>query len=204
MTNTRIELVVLDVHGVVLNVYWPSFLREIARDTGQPADVVARRWHTSLRSDTWLGKITDRQLWQRLTGLERDGRDWRQVLEAGYTRGPAAPYVRRWAARVPIWLLSNHRTSWLLPRLARFDLLDCFDCILVSDALGAMKPDPAAFREIRKFASAPERVLFVDDQLVNVRSAGRLGFLTLYANDAGGWPDVIDRLLDLSPAATPG
>jgi HAD superfamily hydrolase (TIGR01509 family) len=88
-----------------------------------------------------------------------------------------------------------------LPRLAKFGLLECFNCILVSDALGAIKPDPAAFRELLKHGCDPNRVLFVDDQLANVESARCLGLTAIHAQESLGWLRVIDRLLDIETAA---
>ena len=38
----------------------------------------------------------------------------------------------------PIWLLTNHRTEWLLPRLERFCIADRFDRVLVSSAILAL------------------------------------------------------------------
>jgi putative hydrolase of the HAD superfamily len=202
MTNPRIELLVLDAHGVVLNSYWPCFLGELARRVGRSEESLIRRWRETVRLDAWSGHIDDCQLWRRLGAGQKSDKDLRDLLEKGYTHGPAASRLRRWAQRMPIWLLSNHRTSWLVPRMARLNLLDFFDRILVSDVIGSMKPDPAAFREVLRQTSRPQRVLFVDDQLVNVLSARRLGLTALHAEKTGHWLGVVDRLLDLAPART--
>lgn len=200
----RIDLLVLDAHGVVLNAYWTSFLREIARRMREPADQIVSRWHGAVRADAWTGRIDDDELWRRLIPTCDGSHDWRAVLEEGYRCGPAAACLRRWGKCGPIWLLSNHRTHWLLPRLARFDLIDRFERVLVSDAIGAAKPEPAAFDAVLKHGTPPQHVLLVDDEARNVVAARRLGLRALHANPACDWIAVVDNLLSLPPAENAG
>lgn len=68
-------------------------------------------------------------------------------------------------------VLSNHRTDWLLPRLERFGVIDRFELILVSDAIGASKPSPGAFAALRARSDA----VFFDDSRRNVEAARALG-----------------------------
>ena len=199
MRTPRVELLVFDVHGVILNAYWPRFLREIARHTNEAAEQVIERWHRSVRADAWTGKIDDAELWRRLIPSAAPTSKWREALEAGYVPGPAAPHLRKWAARRPIWLLSNHRSDWLLPRLVRFDVNDCIDRVIVSDASGAAKPDPAAFHEILNGAISPRHILFVDDQARNVDVARDLGMTALRAEPEGDWIARVDDALGSAP-----
>lgn len=191
MIESRIELLVLDAHGVVLNAYWPSFLREVARRTHVQHEQIVHRWQNAVRADAWSGRIDDEELWQRLTGTQASSIDWRSILEAGYTYGPAAPHLQSWSKRVPIYLLSNHRSHWLLPRLDRFGLRGFFDRILISDSIGAVKPQAASFAPILDYAAGAGRVLFIDDQLCNVESARTAGIQALHSADADDWPNQV-------------
>ncbi len=189
MTEPRVDLLVLDVHGVVLNKPLRPFLRELAERTRRSPEAVLRTWDRELREPAWTGVIEDDELWERLApsnGDRRSAAAWRARLESLYELGPAAPYLDRWRALVPIWLLSNHRTHWLLPRLARFGLTDKFERVLVSDALRAAKPSPQAFEPVLRSGVDPRRVLFLDDQEHNVASARRRGLRAeLLAADPG-------------------
>ena len=131
MTSPRVDLLVLDAHGVVLNAYWPHFLGEIARCIGEPEHELTRRWHDTLREDAWCGRIDDEELWNRLTRARMNDAECRALLEAGYTLGPLAVHLNAWATRVPVWLLSNHRSHWLRPRLQRFGIYHLFQRVLV-------------------------------------------------------------------------
>lgn len=107
-------------------------------------------------------------MWEAIApGL--DPVELRQDLEARYRRGPWFEFVLEHSG--PMWLLSNHRTAWLLPRLERFGVADRFERILVSDALGAAKPSPVAFAALR----ARDDTVFFDDSPCNVDAARALG-----------------------------
>jgi len=137
----KIQLLVLDVQGIILNACGSSFLHEIVQHTGEPHAPIDRCGYDDVRHDAWSGRIDDRVLWERLAlGLAGD-RDWRGLLASGYTLGPAADHIAGWAKHVPIGLLPNHRTHWLLPRPDRFELTPCFGRIRVSDGIGFAKPD---------------------------------------------------------------
>ncbi len=60
-----------------------------------------------------------------------------------------------------------------------YDFLDWFGYIAVSGELGIVKPDPAIFRHLIGACGVdPARTLFIDDSIVNVKAAARLGFAT--------------------------
>jgi putative hydrolase of the HAD superfamily len=195
MSGREIELFVLDAHGVVLNNPLPRFLDRLAERTGQERDAVRERWHRDLRTPAWTGRIGDEELWELLAGAEHATHDWRAVLERSYEPGPAAPYLARWSARVPLWLLSNHRSHWLEPRLRRFGLHRAFERILVSDRIGAAKPEAGAFAPILEHVRSPSSVLFLDDRMRNVEAARALGLRAVRLTEADAWLPAVDRRL---------
>jgi putative hydrolase of the HAD superfamily len=162
------SLIVLDVHGVVITNPFPGFLREIGERMGIGGDEMLRRWRAHWRLPFWEGSITEAEMWEAVApGL--DAAQLRSDLERRYQRGPWFEFVMRHDG--PMWLLSNHRTAWLMPRLERFGLTGRFECILVSDALGAAKPSPMAFAPLR----TRDDTVFFDDSPCNVEAARALG-----------------------------
>jgi glucose-1-phosphatase len=161
-------LVVLDVHGVVFTNPFPGFIREIGERVGVGGDELFRRWRARWRQPFWEGSITEAEMWEGIAP-ELDAVELRADLESRYRRGPWFDFARDHDG--PMWLLSNHRTEWLLPRLERFGLAQCFERVLVSDALGAAKPSPRAFAAIR----ARHDAVFFDDSHCNVEAARALG-----------------------------
>ncbi|MBT8080750.1 MAG: hypothetical protein KJO31_19365 [Gammaproteobacteria bacterium] len=70
-----------------------------------------------------------------------------------------------------------------------------FQRFLISDTTGFVKPDPNAFAELVSGEIGADDILFVDDQLHNVKAAEELGLRTLHAFAYSGWVNVIDKIL---------
>jgi FMN phosphatase YigB (HAD superfamily) len=198
MAAPRIELLVLDAQGVVLNSPLLRFLAEFARLTDQSPCSLIERWRSDVRDLAWVGAITDSEVWRQLAPDRYLDSDPLIALESHYHPGPAAIHLPRWSERVPIWVLSNHRTHWLIPRLERFDLTANFERILVSDRLGAAKPNFAAFAPVLSRVSEPGAALFVDDTPRNVDAARRLGLRAILADDPGRWLGAVDAELPMA------
>ncbi len=195
MRSHAIELLVLDAHGVVLNNPFRAFLGDLARLTDQDPESVWARWERELRGPSWSGALDDQRLWRELAGDRFRAYDWQVLLESRYRTGPVAPYLCRWSRQLPVWMLSNHRSHWLERRLRRFGLHDAFERILVSDAIGALKPSREAFAPMLARVSTPGAVLFIDDQARNVAAARALGMTSLHLTSATRCPGDVDVVL---------
>jgi FMN phosphatase YigB (HAD superfamily) len=196
-----IELLVLDGQGVVFNDPLVTFFDHLADSTGQDRAAVLARWRDDLRERAWRGAIDDRTMWRVLVG--EDSHDWGAHLEAAYAPGPAAPRLPAWAERVPVWLLTNHRTAWISRRLERFGLRPWLSRVLVSDALGAIKPETAVFAPVLAHVSNPSAALVVDDQQKNVDAATALGMAAILADPDGHWIAAVDRRLSAARRLLP-
>lgn len=202
----KTELLLLDGQGVIFNRPLKTFLDTMAKATGRSPELVRQLWHQELREPFWTGRIDEAMLWTRLTG-GRVETDWARQLESLYRPGPAVARLPLWSAKVPVWVLSNHRTSWLLERLRRFELDQFLERVLVSDSLGFAKPDPRVFAAALDVCTHPERVLYVDDQLANIQAARTVGFEAVLADPADTWLSRIDEFIGIpgeSPLDTRG
>lgn len=179
MNEPTVDYLILDAHGVCFNNPFKPFLSTLAQMTYQRPEDVQRRWMDELRTPAWLGEIGEQELWQRLTRSIGDTECWQALLEIHYKPGPVARHLRRWGSAVPIWIMSNHRTTWLLRRFMRYDMADCFTRIYVSDEQGLVKPDIRFFERVASRLPRPGRALFIDDQQANVDSARQAGMQAL-------------------------
>lgn len=196
-----VELLVLDVHGVLLNRPFVRLLAHIARSSGEPLGALRERWRRELRAPAWRGEIDDDTLWHRLSGARESADVWSERLERLVRRRRAANELARWRTHVPIWLLTNHRTHWLTPRLERMRIRPHVDRVLVSDRIGALKPEPRAFAPIVDHGVDPRSIVFVDDQQRNLEAAERLGCRVVSA--AGPhWVTTVDAWLAAGAATT--
>lgn len=202
MNRTKIEILVLDAHGVVLNNPLRQFLTEFAEMTGQDATTVQVRWDEEVRARAWTGELSDAEIWRALSGNRHSIRnDWNELLESHYEAGPAKPYLESWHRRAKLWILSNHRSHWLVPRLHRFRIANYFERVLISDELGAAKPDPKVFDPILRQVDTPGSVVFVDDQSRNVEAARELGIVGIDLNRTTNWAEQVEAALDKTDGA---
>jgi len=174
------HLLVLDVHGVVLNNPLPVFMQDLALRL--KTEAVHARWR-SMRRDFWEGRLDETAFWSRLAPTA-DAVALRSDLESRYAPGPY--YAQLMKSDHRIWLLSNHRHAWLMPRLQRFGLAERFERVLVSDQLGAAKPSIGAFAPLVD-AAATSQVTFVDDNPRNVAAARAEGLNACLADAQTDW-----------------
>lgn len=78
---------------------------------------------------------------------------------------------------VPAGCLSNTNTMHWDHQFSRWPLLGVFDYRFLSFDLGLVKPDPALFRAVSdRLPVDPDRVLFLDDNILNTEAAQAFGF----------------------------
>ncbi len=83
-----------------------------------------------------------------------------------------------------ILALTNWSAESFPVALAKYDFLSLFDGILVSGEEKLKKPDPAIFHLlIERYNLSPEKCLFIDDNITNVKSAEDLGFNCIHFTD---------------------
>lgn len=100
-------------------------------------------------------------------------------------------------------ILSNMGDSVLDSLERKFDWLSRFDVLVWSFQLGMAKPDPAIYKHVlEKLGTKPEETLFLDDKMVNIEAAQKLGiraiqFSTVEKLRAGLIAEGLDRELPL-------
>ncbi len=87
---------------------------------------------------------------------------------------------------VALYALTNWSAETFAMARHQFEFLGWFDGIVVSGEEGLAKPDEAIFRVlIERYHLAPERTVYIDDSMVNVGQARRLGLDAIQFRDAG-------------------
>lgn len=113
--------------------------------------------------------------------------DHAHLIEAYATRfvetipGPVAgmhDIVRQLAARgVPLFAITNFGAEFWDQFRPNEPLFDLFADIVVSGAEKIVKPSPEIYAlAARRFGHAPQRMLFIDDNIANVEAARALGW----------------------------
>ena len=119
--------------------------------------------------------------------------DWSLPIEpaafldefATWPGGPlpdADELVRSVRQAVPVGCLSNTNAVHWDRNFARWPILDAFDHRFLSFELGYVKPDKDAFDRVAQLLRIPPgRVLFIDDNVLNVEGAIAAGFRAVQA-----------------------
>jgi FMN phosphatase YigB (HAD superfamily) len=105
----------------------------------------------------------------------------------GRTFEGADALVAEVKAQVPTGCLSNTNSLHWEHNFVRWPILDAFDYRFLSFELGIVKPDREIFDHIAELLPAPrDRVLFLDDNIINVDGAIEAGFLARHALGVDG------------------
>ena len=82
---------------------------------------------------------------------------------------------------VRLYGLSNWPAESFHLARQRFDFLDWFEDILISGAVGVIKPDPQIFKiALARFAIDPARAIYIDDVAANAAAAGKFGIHAIH------------------------
>ena len=112
--------------------------------------------------------------------------DKRELIEAfgsrfgemipGAIEGSVAVLAELKRRGVPVYGISNWSAETFPPQRERFDFLSWFDDLVISGAVGVIKPDPRIFRILlERNRIDPAAAVFIDDVAANAEAASRLG-----------------------------
>jgi HAD superfamily hydrolase (TIGR01509 family) len=193
-----VDLVLFDLGGVLIEV---TGVRPMLELTGiESEEELWRRWLACRwvrrfenggcsETEFAAGVVADWQLELSAPVFLEAFRDW----PAGPLPG-AAELVAQTRASVATGCFSNTNALHWRDHIAAWPLVGLFDHRFLSFELGLLKPDIAAFAQVAALLDVPaERVLFLDDNAVNVAGAAAAGF---QAARAAGVDEARQRLVE--------
>jgi glucose-1-phosphatase len=185
-----VDLVLFDLGGVLIEV--PG-VRTMLKLTGIGSEQeLWRRWLTCRwvrrfesggcsQTEFAAGVVADWQLELSPAAFLEAFQDWPTVPLPG-----AAELVAQTRDRVATGCFSNTNALHWHSHIAAWPLTGLFDHRFLSFELGLLKPDSAAFARVAELLKLPaERVLFLDDNAVNVEGAAAAGFQAVRAVGVG-------------------
>ena len=176
-----IELVLFDLGGVLVELGGVAAMQELAGMESE--DELWRRWlecqwvrsyeRGECTPDEFAqGVVDDWQLTATPAAFLESFAAWPIGLYPG-----AEDLVRRTREHVPVGCLSNTNSGHWDEHFGTWPIKDLFDFTFLSYELGVLKPDRELFDRVAQLVPAPpERVLFLDDNLINVEGAIDAGF----------------------------
>jgi 2-haloacid dehalogenase len=81
----------------------------------------------------------------------------------------------------PIYGLSNWSAETFPYAREKYNFFDLFDDMVISGAVGYVKPEPEIYHMVLEKIGRPAReCLFIDDSLANIQQAQKMGFETIH------------------------
>ena len=181
-----VELVLFDLGGVLIEL---AGVRPMLELTGiNSEEDLWRRWLSCRwvrrfesgacsEAEFAAGVVADWQLELSPAAFLEAFRSW----PVGPLPG-AAELVGETRASVATGCFSNTNALHWHDRIAAWPLAGLFDHLFLSFELGLLKPDVGAFAQVAGMLQVPaERVLFLDDNALNVAGAAAAGFQAIRA-----------------------
>jgi glucose-1-phosphatase len=193
-----VDLVLFDLGGVLIELPGVHAMMELTGINSEQE--LWRRWLTCRwvrrfesggcsETEFAAGVVADWQLDLSAAAFLQAFRDW----PAGPLPG-AAELVTQTRASVTTGCFSNTNALHWHDHIAGWPLTGLFDHRFLSFELGLLKPDIAAFAHVAGLLEVPAgRVLFLDDNAVNVAGAAAAGF---QAARAAGVEQARQRLIE--------
>ena len=195
----KLDALILDFGGVISKTLFETHA-QTERVLGLPSGSLQWRGPFDPDSDPlWQSmqqdEISERQYWQtRSCEMGKlVGEEWRSVAEMVHrVRGDDPAHCIRESATLTVRrvrqlgkklaILSNELDLFYGRDLRRkLSLLDQFDLICDATYTQILKPDPRAYSTcIEQLQVAPDRCLFVDDQMRNIEGAKAVGCQVLH------------------------
>ena len=177
-----INTVIFDIGKVLAGYGWEKYLRGIA-----PEEEAYRAVEQAVfLSPDWVehdkGLLTEeeeiRDFISNAPEYEKEIRQTYENLgECVWKLDYALPWVQELKSRgFCVFALSNWPKHIYDQRKDKLDFLDLMDGYILSYQEHVIKPDPAAFRLLlERYRIEPEKAVFIDDTLKNIKAAERLG-----------------------------
>ncbi|NUU76690.1 HAD-IA family hydrolase [Paenibacillus xylanilyticus] len=185
---------VLDLAGVLITNLSKSFWQELAIHAGTTFPILIEQL-SGIRRDLWTGKWKEEQFWiwlqAQYPSVEKIYAY--DLLKRTTETLPALDYLERWSQHADIHLLSNHCHEWVEPTLLTIQKYT--KSITISNQVGFCKPNREIYELVQSHMGLNTRILYVDDQIKNLKPAADLGWETLLADEHHHWIEKVDHIL---------
>jgi 2-haloacid dehalogenase len=192
VAGERIDAVVFDIGGVLLD--WnPEYLyRQLFDDPGEMADfltrICTRDWHQAhdLGVDTRESCLELARQYPAHQDMIMAWDERGEEMISGPIEGTVQILSELRAAGVPCYALSNMEPDRFVTRLDRFAFMRWFDGCVISGQEAVAKPERKIFEILlERFGLDPRRTVFIDDTAPNIAAASELGLVSLRFESPG-------------------
>lgn len=183
-----IKAVIFDFGGVLAEEGFREGLKAIGEKNGlDPDNFFAVASELVYQTGYVTGKSDESHFWdaireKEITGSDEDLR--KEVLKRFILRREMLKYVENIKSLGLVTAILSDQTNWLEEINQKTPFFHHFDYVFNSFRLGKGKRDPSVFKDVcATMGLRPDEVLFVDDNIENVRRAAGEGLRVIHFRD---------------------
>ena len=197
------RVVLFDFGGVLAEEGFREGLKAIAKRKGlDPEDFYKISADLVYQTGYITGGCDENSYWNALrkkTGVKGDDREFREeILKRFKLRREMTTVVRKLKSSGFIVAILSDQTNWLDELDRRTPFRYYFDYVFNSFHLKKTKRDSSIFRDVCDLLGVrPEEILFVDDNLENVKRATRQGFRAIHFKSAREFRTEINTFVEM-------
>ncbi|MDZ7798178.1 MAG: HAD-IA family hydrolase [Patescibacteria group bacterium] len=185
----KYKAVIFDNVGVILNENHKNWSKRIAEYYNLPFDSIYQSYS---RQKAWQlfkrGKISETEFWQqgnKKLGKKLDLKILKKMARrARRPRKLVVKLIKKLKNNYVLGLLNNEGREWDNYSFQKNSFYSLFDIHLASYHFGVAKPKERIYKilikKLKKYNIKPEETVYIDDYLENLKSAKKLGFVTIH------------------------
>ena len=196
-----VKAIVFDFGGVLAEEGFKEGMRAIGKKNGLEPDVFyAVASELVYQTGYVTGMADESEFWnavRKKTGIIGDDEELRsEILRRFILRSVMLEYVEKLRSSGFITAILSDQTNWLEEINQETSLFGRFDYIFNSFRLKKGKGDPSVFEDIcSAMGLRPNEVLFIDDNIENVRRALGAGLKAFHFRHIGSFEDEISSFV---------
>ena len=201
--------VIFDFGGVLAEEGFREGIKAIGRDKGlDPEDFYKISSELVYQTGYITGGCDEHSYWNAVrqkTGVKGDDQEFREeILKRFKLRSAMATVVEKIRSSGVIVAILSDQTNWLDALDQRTHFHRHFDYVFNSYHLKKTKRDPSIFREVCTLLGVrPKEVLFVDDNLGNVRIAASQGLRAIHFKSVSEFQGAIKKFVEPARLSSP-
>ncbi|OGW38135.1 MAG: hypothetical protein A2Y97_03895 [Nitrospirae bacterium RBG_13_39_12] len=199
--KNKIKAVIFDFGGVLSEEGFKNGLLAIGKTKGLDPD---KFYITASELVYQTGYVTgmsgESDFWDAVrerTGISGSDEELRaEILSMFILRPEMLEFVQKLKSSGLVVAILSDQTNWLDEINQKTPFLNYFDYVFNSFNLGKGKRDPSVFRDIcSKMGFNPEEVLFIDDNMENIKRALKEGMKSIHFKSIGDFTREIENFI---------
>jgi|GEM_PF-4790253 len=194
MKTSNKRILILDAGGVIIEDLSGQFWDLIAAQSTDKAltrEHLYREYKKDISDQLWTGQLSEQQLLHFLQTfkISLNEAELRAIIASCLKPLPAFEKVKEWSTKLPVYIMSNHLSDWLLPALE--PLKDYISDYYISDVFKIKKPIKDWYDQL-SHRHPNTSIFFVDNTLHNIVVAQENGWSTVLADETHSWIQEVD------------